>query len=141
RVMGHGAADGVLLEEGVAEAGGAAADRRGDPGRSGPHDHHVHALAPVGAAAFLYRAAEARGDLQPLDERVLDEAHARQLAHDVNARPAGLEELVDLRQLDAALGRAEDQLDGVDGALRGALTVAYALRRVEQGGHAVDEAE
>ena len=50
-------------------------------------------------------SAEARRDLQPLDERVLDEAHAGQLADDVDARAAGLEELVDLGQLDAALGR------------------------------------
>ena len=80
-------------------------------------------------------------DLQALGERILDEPHAGELTHDVHAGAAGLEELVDLGQLDAAFGAAEDQLDGVDGALDRALAVADALGRVQQRRDPVDQAQ
>jgi hypothetical protein len=106
--------------------------------RGPPDDHHVDGT--VGRCA-VDGGLEARRDLQPLDERVLDQAHAGQLADDVHAGAAGLEELVDLGQFDAALGAAEDQLDGVDRALDGALAMPDALRSVEQRRHAVDQSE
>ncbi len=43
RVVGHGSADRVLLEERVGEAGGSASDRGRDPGRSRAHDDDVDA--------------------------------------------------------------------------------------------------
>src|SRR5690606_37120703 len=79
--------------------------------------------------------------LPALLEGVADQAHAAQLADDVEPRHVGLEVLPDARQLDAAALRAEDQLDRVHRA--GALTqaVADAARRRDRHGLAVPYAE
>ena len=81
------------------------------------------------------------GGLQALGQGVLDEPHAAQLADHVDAGARRLEVLVDLGQVDAALGRAEDQPDGVDRALGGAAAVADAVVGVDQPRRVVDDAE
>ena len=138
--MGHRSADRVLLEERVRETGGAAADRGRDPGRPGAHDDHVHG-SPRVARADRWSRRERRRDLEPLDERVLDEAHPRQLADDVDPLAARLEELVHLRELDASLGRAEDELDGAQPGTRPRTAMADTLGRVDERGDAVDKAQ
>ena len=65
-----------------------------------------------------------------LPDGVADEPHATQLADHVYARDVGLEELVEARDLRAALLRSEHQGDGSDGADPLADAVADAFHRV-----------
>ena len=138
RVVRDRAADRVLLHQHVREAGGLAADRGRDARRPGADDRHVERAGDRGRVDGLLEAGR---HLQPLAQRVLDQAHPRELADDVHAGAAGLEVLVDLGQIDAALLGAEHQPDGVDRALDRALAVADALGRVEQRRDAVDQPE
>jgi len=79
--------------------------------------------------------------LEALDDGVLDEPHAAQLACDVHAGPRGLEDLVHLGEIDAALGAAEHEPDGPHRTLRGAPAVADAVVRVDEPGAAVHDAQ
>ena len=123
-------ADGVLLEEPVADAARLEPERRREPGRTGAAHRH-HPVAPV------QQVAEPLGGLEPLGDRVLDEPHPAELAHHVDAGARRLEELVHLGEVDAALRRPEDELDGVHRTLGGAAAVADAVGADEKGPDAV----
>ena len=126
-----------MFEHAKRASGLAQAQRCRQPCRAGADDHHVGR----GATASRHRLGQALRHLQSLRHGVLDQTHAAQLADDVDARPARLEVLVHHREIDAALGGAEDELDGVDRALGRALPVADALIGVNETGRPVYDAE
>ena len=92
------------------------------------------------AAAVAAELGEALGHLEPLHDRVPDEPHPAQLADDVDPWPRGLEERVDLGEVDAALGGAEHEPDRAHRALRGAPAVADAVVGVDEPRRAVHDA-
>jgi hypothetical protein len=91
--------------------------------------------------ALSVSAVAGPAGLHPLGQGVLDEPHPAQLADHVDAGARRLEELVELGQVDATLGRAEDQPDGLDRALHRAAGVADAVVGVDQPRGVADQAE
>ena len=143
RVVEHGAAPGPLLEDPVAAPGLLEGAGRGQPGRASPHDDHVDpiASASTGARALGEDRVDPGGGLEPLPDRVSQEAHCPQLADDVHAGLARLEVLVDLGEVHASLGGPHHQLDRLDRALRGAPPVPDAVVGVDQARRPLHDAE
>src|SRR5262249_45176424 len=75
-----------------------------------------------------------------LSERVFDQAHAAELAHDIDAGARRLELVVGLRQIDAFFRGAEHELDGAYGTLDGAARVSDAMSGLDQRRDAADDA-
>ncbi len=134
RVVRDGAAHVTLLEEPERDAPRLETERRGDPGGARADDHDV-------ARASRHDLGEPLGHLEPLHDRVPDEPHPSQLADDVHPWPRGLEERVDLGEIDAALCGAEDEPDGAHRALGGAPAVTDAVVAVDQPRRAVHDAQ
>jgi hypothetical protein len=137
RVVTDGAAEVALLDQQHAAARRHQAEGRRDPGGTGADDDGVEVVADAAAG----RARDRGRRLAALLDRVADQAHAAQLADHVDAGVRGLEVGVDRGQLDAAVGGAEHQRDGLDRARRHAAAVADAGERVDQVGAAVHQAD
>ena len=138
RVIGDRPAErGPLVQENEGEARLLHGERRRDPGRPRADDRGVDLSGGQGREDGLEAAAE----LHPLSHGVLDQAHAAELPDDVNAGAARLEELVDFGQVEPPLARAEDELDGADGAFELAPGMADAIGRDDEGRPPVDDAQ
>ena len=139
RIVGDGAAQGVLLEQADVEpllfAGDGASDARGPA----TNDDDIGEV--VAGLAELELAPQRLSKDQALAEGVFDQTHAAELADDEHARAARLKRRSELRQVNAALGGAKHQLDGADRTLDSARAVADAMRRLHQGRDAVDDAD
>src|SRR2546425_1578837 len=137
RVVEYGAAERFfLLDQLVLELVLDRAEAGGDTRRTAPDDHHV-----VLHRAGLQDGAHRFNRLAPLLGAFADQAHAAQLAGDVDAGHVGLEIRIDLRDVDAALFGAEHELDRIDRAGREAGAVPDAMGRVDQLGLVIDDAQ
>ena len=137
RVVHDRSADLAALEEDDAATFFHQSKRRAHSRRAGADDDRV---VRVARAAPPARRDVVRG-LASLAHRVSDQAHAPELADDVDAGARRLEMRIDERQLHAALGRAEDELDRVDGARVDARRVTDARERVQELRLTADHAE
>jgi hypothetical protein len=134
-------ADVVALDGKEAEAGLQRRKRGREPGRSASHDQQVELRVAGPARLGAHRLQNPLDALPALLERVPDEAHAPELAHDVQARHVGLEVLSDTGNVDAPLLGAEHELNGVHrtGAL--AQAVADAASRADDLHTPIDQPE
>jgi hypothetical protein len=136
-VRDRSAETGSLVHEKKREARLLHGQGRGDSGRPGADDDSVN-LSP---GCRPDDALEAPPELHALSHGVLDEAHPAELADDMDAGPVRLEELIDLRKVEAALARAEHESYGADRTFELASGMADAIGPDDEGGFPVDDAQ
>jgi hypothetical protein len=116
-----------LLDPAGADAELVRTQHRRDARRAGAH--HEKRQRVVG---WVERFVDRIDRLHTLANGRRDEAHAAELARDVDAALRGFEPRVDLGEIDAAARAAEHELDRVDRAGAQALAVTDASGRVRE---------
>ena len=129
RIVAHRAAWHFLFYGDKAQVVFHRRQRCGDTRWTGADDEHVVYFGWSG----LFFGGDTFYGLASLAQGVAYEAHAAQLADDIDARYVGFEISLDMWDIDAALRGAKDQRDRIDRATGGTLAVADTARGVEQG--------
>ncbi len=132
RILGHGAAELVLLERHVAEFPLDRAQRRADPRRTGAHDADVdHARPRAPALDGKQPAADEVDAIAPFVDGILDQREPAELARDEEIGDVRFMFRRKLRHVGAHTRTCHDDGDRADGACLGAEAMADAFVAVD----------
>ena len=120
----------VLLHRQVAHFMRLGGQAGGDAGGPAAHNQHVENVLLAGAAQLANRVHR----LPALLNGIANQPHAAKLARDEEAGDVGFEVSADMRDIDAALFRAENQRNGIVWAGHAAGAVADTLGPVDEFG-------